>query len=211
MSYKQLFRKPVYALIAVVLAVMLLPVTAFAADTWTQKQIRAHEIANMARSLNLPEDNPIIVEAKRLWHEDYGVSSDTQNEPPAYTDDDATMLAKIIYSEGRGIPSDTEKACLVWVVLNRVDAGYGNTIAEVAAAPAQFGYRASAPVWDNLLLISHDVLSRWQKEKNGETEVGRVLPKDYLWYSGDGVHNYFRNSYKGGTRWDYSLPTPYES
>ncbi|NLH00400.1 MAG: cell wall hydrolase, partial [Clostridiales bacterium] len=120
-------------------------------------------------------------------------------------------IAKIMYSECRGIPSDTEKACLVWVILNRVDAGYGSSIAAVATAPSQFGYNSKAPVWDDLLRLSKDVLSRWEKEKRGEVDTGRVLPKDYLWYSGDGVHNYFRNSYSGGSRWDYSLESPYAS
>lgn len=47
--------------------------------------------------------------------------------------------------------------------------------------------------------------------KDGETDTGRVLPSDYLWFSGDGKHNYFRNAYKGGETWDWSLPSPYET
>lgn len=40
--------------------------------------------------------------------------------------------------------------------------------------------------------------------------VGRVLPKEYLYFSGDGIRNTFRTQYKGGTRWNWSLPSPYE-
>jgi len=193
------------------LLVILLPTTVNAINSWTQQQVTAHEIAELARSLDLPEDNPIIVEAKRLWQE--GAIADAVNPQPqrTFTDDDAVIIAKIMYSECRGIPSDTEKACLAWVVLNRVSAGYGETIAEVATAPAQFGYSAKAPVLDDLLELSYDVLTRWDREKNGETDVGRVLPIDYLWYSGDGVHNYFRNAYCEGVRWSYSLISPYKS
>ena len=46
---------------------------------------------------------------------------------------------------------------------------------------------------------------------NRQVEVGRVLPADYLWFSGDGKRNHFRNAYRGGDRWDWSLPSPYES
>ena len=49
------------------------------------------------------------------------------------------------------------------------------------------------------------------RKKMGETNTGRVLPSDYLWFSGDGKHNYFRNAYKGGETWDWSLPSPYET
>ncbi len=47
--------------------------------------------------------------------------------------------------------------------------------------------------------------------KDGEADVGRVLPSDYLWFTGDGKRNHFRNAYRGGQIWDWSLPTPYES
>ncbi|PKM72789.1 MAG: hypothetical protein CVU91_07105 [Firmicutes bacterium HGW-Firmicutes-16] len=204
-------RKSLFVLISPALVVILLSTTASALSGWTARQNTAHEIAQLARSLDLPEDNPIIVEARRLWYEDYMIDSDNEPHEPIYTDEDAVILAKIMYSECGGIPSDTEKACIAWVVLNRVDAGYADTIAVVATAPSQFGYRANTPVRDDLLELSYDVLERWSKEKSGETEVGRVLPKDYLWYNGDGVHNYFRNAYNGGAQWDYSLPSPYES
>lgn len=184
---------------------------AYAVKAWTQRQTTAHEIAELARSLDLPEDNPIIVEAGRIWFEDYSADADNQPHEPMYTDEDAVTIAKIMLTECGGIESDMEKACIAWTVLNRVDAGYGDTIAAVATAPAQFGYKADTPVRDDLLQLSYDVLSRWVREKSGEEDVGRVLPEDYLWYSGDGIHNYFRNAYAGGTRWNYSLSSPYES
>ena len=48
---------------------------------------------------------------------------------------DVEVLAKILYREARGIPSDTEKACVGWVVCNRVDAGYADTPSEVMTSP----------------------------------------------------------------------------
>jgi len=134
---------------------------------------------------------------------------EAEESAPLYTDADAVMIAKVLYNEARGIPSDTEKACIVWVILNRVDAGYADTISGVVTAKYQFAYRAKTPVWDELLSLSYDVLGRWANEKQGQTDVGRVLPKDYLWYTGNGLHNLFRNSYSGRSRWNYSLPSPY--
>ena len=67
------------------------------------------------------------------------------------------------------------------------------------------------PVDDEIKALCEDVLTRWYAEKDGEADTGRVLPSDYLWFSGDGKHNYFRNAYKGGETWGWSLPSPYET
>lgn len=131
-----------------------------------------------------------------------------------YNNTDAVMMGRVMYLEARGIRSKTEIACVGWTILNRVDDGMG-TIQEVITAPNQFAYKSSAPTTSDfgydLVALATDVLDRWSREKAGETNVGRVLPQGYLWYAGDGKHNYFRNKYKGGTRWDYSLASPYES
>ncbi len=117
----------------------------------------------------------------------------------------------MVWGEARGIPSDTEKAACVWCVLNRVDYGYGN-IVMVVTAPYQFaGYDIDNPIDDEIKALCEDVLTRWYAEKAGETDVGRVLPSDYMWFTGDGERNYFRNAYEGGQTWDWSLQSPYES
>lgn len=132
-----------------------------------------------------------------------------------HTDEDIDILANIVWHEARGIEADVELACVAWTVCNRVDAGYG-TLREVMTAPYQFAYvegkdfDADDPVYARCREIAADVLDRWSREKNGEDEVGRVLPSEYLWYSGDGEHNYFRDAYIGGETWDYSLPDVYE-
>jgi len=125
------------------------------------------------------------------------------------------MLAQTIYREARGIASQTEQACIVWTVLNRIDAGWYSSVYSALTAPGQFAYDYYAPTIDDygrdLITLAQDVLNRWYLEHSGVTEVGRVLPSDYMWYAGDGYHNYFRNSYLGGTTWDYSWGTPYSS
>lgn len=129
---------------------------------------------------------------------------------PLWSEEEVDVLAKMVWGEARGVPSDTEKAACVWCALNRVDHGYGDIIT-VVTTPKQFvGYNKENPVDDGLITLCIDVLTRWYAEREGQVEVGRVLPADYLWFSGDSKRNHFRNAYKGGTVWDWSLPSPYE-
>lgn len=130
---------------------------------------------------------------------------------PLWSEEEVDVLAKMVWGEARGVPSDTEKAACVWCALNRVDHGYGDIIT-VVTTPKQFvGYNEENPVDDGLITLCIDVLTRWYAEREGQVEVGRVLPEDYLWFSGDSKRNHFRNAYRGGDRWDWSLPSPYES
>jgi hypothetical protein len=118
------------------------------------------------------------------------------------------IIAKAVYGEA-GVCSATERAAVVWCICNRVDAGYGN-LAEVTTASGQFyGYDEDNPVEPEIEALVRDVLLRWQTEDGCIGSTGRVLPKEYLWFTGDGVHNYYRNEYLGGTQWDWSLPSPY--
>lgn len=135
-----------------------------------------------------------------------------ENDDSTYilNEEEVIVLAKMLYGEARGVPSDTEKAACIWCVLNRVDQGMG-TIIEVVTAPHQFaGYQEDHPVEPDLKALCEDVLERWYREKNGETNVGRVLPSDYLFFTGDGEHNYFRNAYKNGEIWTWDYDSPYE-
>lgn len=127
-----------------------------------------------------------------------------------YTDEDIDMIARVMLSECGGISSETEKACVAWVILNRVDAGYGN-ISDVVTSPNQFVYNKNANVRKDLWEIARSVLSIWNKEKNGLPTWGRVLPQDFLWFHGAKGHNWFRSGFDSKEYWDYSLPTPYES
>lgn len=132
-------------------------------------------------------------------------------EPTApVNDSEAEYLAKMVWGEARGLTT-TEQAACVWCVLNRVDAGYG-TIIEVVTAKNQFvGYRPGNPVDETILKLCEDVLLRWEIEAACVGEVGRVLPAEYLYFSGDGRHNYFRDSYTGGNIWSWTLHSPYEN
>ena len=123
---------------------------------------------------------------------------------------DVEAIAKTLYGECRGVPTEEEKAAVVWCILNRLDAGYADTISEIVSAPHQFvGYDESNPVLEDLKYIAEDVLIRHYLEKSGVEDVGRVLPPDYLYFTGDGEHNYFRNDYNSTNYWDWSLDSSY--
>ena len=128
-----------------------------------------------------------------------------------YSEGDVELIAKTVWREARGIPSMAEKAAVVWCILNRVDDDrWGDSIAEVVTAPHQFAYDAGAPVTDELLRLAEDVLERWKREKEGESEVGRVLPPEYVFFDGDGSHNHFRREYEHtGEYWEFETEGPY--
>lgn len=128
-----------------------------------------------------------------------------------YTEEEIEMLAQLLWSECRGVPSTTRQACVAWVVCNRVDSGEYDSISDAITAAGQFAWYSYDPVTVELYWLAQDVLVRWNYEKNGVEDVGRVIPSDYLWFHGEYGENYFRNGYSGNFDvWDYSLPSPYE-
>lgn len=157
---------------------------------------------------------PTLEEAERDKL-DAPVAATLTPTPAPYIPDEAEveMLARVIWGEARGIPSDMHKAAVVWCVLNRVDAeGWPDTVAEVVTQPHQFaGYSPDYPATEEFKAIAADVLIRWEREKREGGEVGRVLPAEYVFFTGDGEVNHFRTEYKGGMFWDWSLKNPYSS
>lgn len=137
------------------------------------------------------------------------------NDTPAYTDEEVAYIAKTVYGEALVTNSDMKMAAVVWCILNRVDAkgyGCGGSIEDVVTFPSQFkGYSPEHPVTARIEWLVRDVLNRWCAEKNGAQDVGRVLPKEYLFFMGDGRENHFSIEYESKEYWDWSLPNPYEN
>lgn len=143
-----------------------------------------------------------------------------EREPVYYTTRDAVALAQMVWGEARGVDAltvngntasaDCQKAAAMWCALNRYDAGYEESIADVVAAPMQFqGYNAENPVEPDLLNLAYDVLERWNDEQQGCTDVGRVLPAEYLFFMGDGQHNHFAAAYGSVEYYCWELPDVY--
>ena len=112
-----------------------------------------------------------------------------------FTDADVVAVAKMLYGESRGCSIDNQQKA-VWCVLNRVDdERYPDSIIEVLSQSGQFhGYNPNHPVWDELTAVAEDVLTRWSLEKQG-VAVNRELPKSYLYFTGTGSENIFREAY----------------
>lgn len=112
--------------------------------------------------------------------------------------EDVEAIARTLYGECRGVESEAEKEAVAWVILNRLDAGYADTVLGVVSAPGQFaGYSQEHPLWPDLVEVARRVLRMHHREQRGES-VERVLPSTYLWFSGDGTRNWFRDAYGGG-------------
>ena len=111
-----------------------------------------------------------------------------------FTEEDVQYVAKMLFGEA---PYCTEfdQRCCVWTVLNRVDSNYGfaNIIDVVTAYYQYLGYDYYHPVREDLADLARDVMTEWSKEKCG-IEIERELPRDYLWFSGNGIYNTYRNT-----------------
>lgn len=113
-------------LIILILSLVLLLVGFTAHPAKTNQDI-AHEIAQLARSLGLSEDDPIIQRAQEIWWE-----NDAQYQQ------DMKILANVVYYEARGCPS-RHRQLVAQVVLNRVaDPRFPNTVKEVVEQPGQY-------------------------------------------------------------------------
>lgn len=202
-------------LILIVLCLMLVPLPVFASG-WTQNQTKANQVANIARSMGLTEDNPIIAEASRIWWEEEDAKAAAKEaELMAFLNDhyaDAVAMAGTMFAEARGLDK-REQSMVAWCILNRLDSGrFGSTLHDVIWAKSQFAH-STRTVSDNgtdLIWLAQDVLTRYWKEKNGEQNVGRTLPQGYLFYYGNGRHNLFRTSNSGKGSYNFGLWNPYE-
>lgn len=127
--------------------------------------------------------------------------------------EEVEAIAKTVYGEALITRSDEEMSAVVWCILNRVDSPvFPDSIMGVVTAKSQFhGYSEDNPVNDHIAELVVDVLNRWDAERNGEENVGRTLPAEYLFFWGDGRHNHFTTEFLGGVEWDWSLQNPYDT
>ena len=107
---------------------------------------------------------------------------------------EVTLMCQTVYGEAKGC-SREEQMLVAWCICNRVDAT-GASIEQVVTAPGQFhGYSSEHPVTDEIRSVVVEVLEAWH---NGQEAL--VLPPfstdpDYLYFYGDGSHNYFRKEW----------------
>lgn len=136
----------------------------------------------------------------------------TVGEQAEHDRETVEAIAKTVWGEARGCTT-TEQAAVVWCVLNRVDSSdFPNDPLSVVTQRGHFsGYSPDYPVVPELVTLVEDVLTRWIMEKTAVGSVGRVLPCEYVFFTGDGLHNHYRERYEQtGETWDWSLPSPYK-
>lgn len=122
-------------------------------------------------------------------------------------------LAKIIWLEGGGESIEYQSA-VAWTVLNHLDLGdWGDTLTDVITYPGHFAWDKYAPINDIQLELAKDVFIRWQLEKEGFEDVGRTLPKEYIYFWANSKGECRFNTVYGVKEgaWDWSLPSPYEN
>lgn len=174
-----------------------------------------YETYNVAYAV--PNNESITVtpiESKPITEEEI-VEEEIVEEPIVKPYDDVTVetLTNLLYGEARGIKELDKKSAVVWCVLNRYDNGkFGKTIVDVATAPNQFsGYVKNRTYkdmecYEECKAMVIDVLDRYYTEE----QVGRTLPKDYLYFYGDGKQNHFTKEWRGKNYWNWSMENPYE-
>lgn len=184
---------------------------------WISSLFTTSKLKGEIKNLNyqIQEQNQQIVQL-----EDYAsnqlvvVRYATEQEQKEYEQEIVDMIAKTVWGEARGC-GDTQKAAVVWCILNRVDSErFPNDIVSVITEKGQFeGYDESYPVEEDIVKLVKDVLCRYKNEKNGTFvgSSGRVLQKEYLFFRAkDGV-NVFRTGNSTTDYWDWSWGTVYNS
>ena len=174
------FREFITAFTLIVLLALLICIV-YARATWEEKPAPALAVTEETVGPE-PSEEPEPSEAP-IYYEMY------------FTEDDVAEVAKMLWGEARGCARDNQLIC-AWVVCNRVDdERFPDTIQGVLEQPSQFhGYDPSYPVTSELYDVAFDVLTRWSYEKQG-VPVRRELPNTYLWFTGNGVENIFREAW----------------
>lgn len=113
---------------ALLLAIVIFCAAGIGAYRPQEAKDTAHEIAELARSLGLPEDDPIIVRAKELW---WGADEEFCA--------DRDIIATVVYNEAWGGCSERHRELVAAVVVNRVASElFPDSVAEVVGQKGQY-------------------------------------------------------------------------
>lgn len=111
-----------------------------------------------------------------------------------YSSYEVTLVCQTVYGEARGC-SREEQMLVAWCICNRADST-GASIEQVVTAPRQFhGYDPEHPVTDEIRSVVLEVLDAWSRGQKALVYEPYATTSDYLYFSGDGVHNWFREEY----------------
>lgn len=165
-------------------------------DTNTIKDT-THEIAELARSLGLSEDDPIIIRAKELWCE----ADETEKINQFNYDRD--IIATVIYNEAWYGCSIRHRELVAAVVCNRVKSDlFPDSVYDVVTAPRQYipayvdpdsYYGKKARANEDAWALCQDIAARALR---GEIDCpANVVFQSEFKHLGDGVYEMHRTSY----------------
>lgn len=111
-----------------------------------------------------------------------------------YSSYEVTLMCQTVYGEARGC-SREEQMLVAWCICNRADSS-GASIEQIVTAPRQFhGYDPENPVTDEISSVVLEVLDAWSRGKEALVYEPYATTSEYMYFSGDGVHNWFREEY----------------
>ena len=198
-GYNVLSLEFILFILALVIAVILFIQLAFIDPKEETESSMAFKVSNSKTSIANPA-NPVEVSTENLSTD---ANAETQEDTEIKHFSESTYIkgAILLHGEAGGIPSLTEQSGVLWIVCNRVDSEssfFPDDIESVIEQEGQFdGYIPGETYTEADYELAVDVFERWYREKNGETEVGRTLPKEYLFFLGDGEHNHFTTTQNG--------------
>lgn len=116
---------------------------------------------------------------------------------PRYTEREIEMLAKMVWGEARGCAPE-EQRLVIWTALQRADDGrFGSTIESVLTAKNQFaGYREKNPVDPDIYALCAAEATEWAGGTEPPTMEPYAPSTPYLFFDGDGRHNWFREGWE---------------
>lgn len=137
-------------------------------------------------------------------------SADTPNTYPSQQDvlntameaiPDELVAEAALLAWGEYSGSDyAQRTAPIWCACNRANA-WGQTLEEVMHSDAFHGLLTEREVPAEWYDLARETLARWELEKMGYIDVGRTLPSEYLYFSGNGEYNTYRTEYIGGVEY----------
>ena len=174
----------------VVLALLIIPfLISFTYQSFTVKDT-AIEILQLARSIGLPEDDPIIVRAKEL-----------SAEATAQFYNDRDIIATVVYNEAGYGCSDRHMELVAAVIYNRLHSNqFPDTVYDIVTAPKQYHpLYAEADSFYGKLARDSDV---WEKCQEIATRAlrGQIKCPENVFYQanfeqGDSIYEEHKTSY----------------
>lgn len=111
-----------------------------------------------------------------------------------YSSYELTLVCQAVWGEARGC-GKAERQLVAWCICNRVDAT-GASVEDVVKAPRQFhGWKSDCPIEDDIREDVTEVLEAWSRGEEALVYEPYATTSEYLYFSGDGTHNWFREAY----------------